>query len=54
MLDVQDTRLIERRRAQTTRTKTPVLAIILRVPMKKCESKPKPPYLSGIVTYEDD
>jgi hypothetical protein len=54
MLCVCGSQLIECLRAKTTRTKTPVLAIIFRVQNTKCESIPKPPYLSGIVTYGDD
>jgi hypothetical protein len=53
MLGEQEKFLIERLRAQTTRTKTPVLATILKLTISR-ESIPKPPYLSGIVTYEDD
>jgi|AntAceMinimDraft_5_1070358.scaffolds.fasta_scaffold106720_1 hypothetical protein len=46
--------LIERLRARTTRTKTPVLAIIFRVPMTSVSPYLNPPYLCGIVAYEDD
>jgi len=46
--------LIEYMRANTTSIKTPVLAITFLSNNAKCESIPKPPYLSGIVTYEGD
>jgi hypothetical protein len=39
-------------RAKTKHTKTPVLAIFFST-NDKCKSIPKPPYLKGIVTYED-
>ena len=43
MLQFRASQLIERLRAQISRTAN-----------AKCESIPKPPYHSGIVTYEDD
>jgi hypothetical protein len=47
--------LVERLRAWSTSTKTPVLAIIFKVPiLNVIRCVPKPPYLKGIVTYEDD
>jgi hypothetical protein len=45
--------LMERLSARTTRTKIAVQAITFKVPMASV-SPYKPPYLSGIVTYEDD
>ena len=54
MLGEQGTLLIECLRAQTTRAKTPVLGNIFQSTNNKCESIPKPQYLSEIVTYEDD
>jgi hypothetical protein len=54
MLGEQEKLIIECLREQTTRTKTPVLAITFKVPNDKCESIPKPPCLSGIVSYEED
>ena len=46
--------IIDCLRAQITRTKTQLLAIIFRVPITCVSPLPKPLYLNGIVTYEDD
>ena len=61
MLCIDGKFLIECLRAHTTRTKLPVPAIIIIITIiifkstnGMCESIPKPPYLSGIVRYEDD
>jgi len=54
MLGVDGKFFIDCLREKTTRTKTLVPAITFKVPMTSVSPEPKPPYLSGSVTYADD